>query len=48
MYVLLLICICFNFRPIPSKDLIAIINNAHGSDQSTAMLTQVSMLFRKN
>ncbi|XP_035230840.1 probable phosphorylase b kinase regulatory subunit alpha isoform X2 [Stegodyphus dumicola] len=32
-------------RPIPSKDLIAIIHNAHGSDQSTAMLTQELLVY---
>ncbi|KAG8199664.1 hypothetical protein JTE90_022117 [Oedothorax gibbosus] len=32
-------------RPIPSKDLIGIINNAHGSDQSTAMLTQELLVY---
>lgn len=32
-------------RPIPSKDLIQIIHNAHGSDQSTAMLTQELLVY---
>ncbi|GFT16266.1 probable phosphorylase b kinase regulatory subunit alpha [Nephila pilipes] len=32
-------------RPIPSKDLIAIIHSAHGSDQSTAMLTQELLVY---
>ncbi|GFV69153.1 probable phosphorylase b kinase regulatory subunit alpha [Trichonephila clavipes] len=32
-------------RPIPSKDLIAIIHTAHGSDQSTAMLTQELLVY---
>lgn len=32
-------------RPIPSKDLIAIIHHCHGSDQSTAMLTQELLVY---
>lgn len=32
-------------RPIPSKELRAIINKAHGGDQSTAMLTQELLVY---